>query len=133
MKFVHIADMHFDVPFTTLNKNELGNTRRLDQRKAFKKIIEYIKENKIPYLFISGDLYEHEYVKQSTIEYINNLFKEIEDTKIYIVPGNHDPILKNSYYSKFNWNKNVHIFSANVERISDNNLDIYGFGFDNFI
>ena len=132
MKFVHIADMHFDVPFTTLNKNELGNTRRLDQRKAFKKIIEYIKENKIPYLFISGDLYEHEYVKQSTIEYINNLFKEIEDTKIYIVPGNHDPILKNSYYSKFNWNKNVHIFSANVERISDNNLDIYGFGFDNF-
>ena len=68
MKFVHIADMHFDVPFTTLNKKELGNIRRLDQRKALKKIIDYIKQNNIPYLFISGDLYEHEYVKQSTIE-----------------------------------------------------------------
>ena len=54
MKFVHIADMHFDVPFTTLNKNELGNSRRLDQRKALKKIIEYIKENKIEYLFNTG-------------------------------------------------------------------------------
>ncbi len=132
MKFVHIADMHFDVPFTTLNKNELGNLRRLDQRKALKKIIEYIKENKIEYLFISGDLYEHEYVKQSTIEYINNLFSEIPNTKIYITPGNHDPYLQNSYYNKFNWNKNVHIFKSNIEKISENNVDIYGFGFDNF-
>lgn len=132
MKFIHIADMHFDVPFTTLNKKELGNIRRLDQRKALKKIIDYIKQNNIPYLFISGDLYEHEYVKQSTIEYINNLFKEIENTKIYIVPGNHDPLLKNSYYSKFNWNKNVHIFSSNIEKMSENEVDIYGFGFDNF-
>ncbi len=132
MKFVHIADMHFDVPFTTLNKNELGNSRRLDQRKALKKIIEYIKENKIEYLFISGDLYEHEYVKQSTIEYINNLFSEIPNTKIYITPGNHDPYLQNSYYNKFNWNKNVYIFKSNIEKISENNIDIYGFGFDNF-
>ena len=132
MKFVHIADMHFDVPFTTLNKNELGNSRRLDKRKELKKIIEYIKENKIEYLFISGDLYEHEYVKQSTIEYINNLFSEIPNTKIYITPGNHDPYLQNSYYNKFNWNKNVYIFKSNIEKISENNIDIYGFGFDNF-
>lgn len=132
MKFVHIADMHFDVPFTTLNKKELGNIRRLDQRKALKKVVDYIKQNNIQYLFIAGDLYEHEYVKQSTIEYINNLFKEIGNTKIYIIPGNHDPILKNSYYSKFKWNKNVHIFSANIEKIQEDEADIYGFGFDNF-
>ena len=30
MKFVHIADMHFDLPFTTLNKNDLGNEVRLE-------------------------------------------------------------------------------------------------------
>ena len=35
MKFVHIADMHFDVPFTTLSRNDLGNKRRLEQRKVF--------------------------------------------------------------------------------------------------
>ena len=132
MKFVHIADMHFDVPFTTLNKKELGNLRRIDQRNALKKIIEYIKENKIEFLFISGDLYEHEYVKQSTIEYINNQFKEISETKVYIVPGNHDPYLQNSYYNKFKWNENVHIFKSEIEKISEENIDIYGFGFDNF-
>ena len=101
MKFVHIADMHFDTSFTTLtNKANLGDVRRLDQRLAFNKIIEYIKENEIPYLFISGDFYEHEYIRLSTIEYINNLFTEIPDTQIFISPGNHDPYTKNSYYNQ---------------------------------
>ncbi len=46
MKFVHIADVHFDVPFSTISdRAELGQTRRLEQREAFKKVIEFIKEN----------------------------------------------------------------------------------------
>ena len=133
MKFVHIADMHFDSPFVNLSdKESLGDLRRLDQRKAFKKVIEYIKENKIKYLFISGDLYEQKYIKKSTIEYINNLFKEIPQTKIFISPGNHDPYLKNSYYYKFNWNENVKIFSSAIEKIELEEADIYGYGFDDF-
>ncbi len=133
MKFVHIADMHFDSPFVNLSdKDILGNLRRLEQRKVFKRVIEYIKENKIEYLFISGDLYEHKYIKQSTIEYINNLFKEISDTKIFISPGNHDPYLKNSYYNKFNWNENVTIFHSRIEKIEEENVNIYGYGFDDF-
>ena len=44
MKFVHIADMHFDTSFTQLSNSEnLGNLRRLEQKKVFKKVIEYIK------------------------------------------------------------------------------------------
>ena len=133
MKFVHIADMHFDSPFATLSdKGNLGEQRRIEQRRIFKKVIEYIKENEIQYLFISGDLYEHKYIRKSTIEYINNLFKEIENTKIFIAPGNHDPILKKSYYSNFLWNKNVYIFNSKIEKISTEDADIYGFGFDDF-
>lgn len=41
MKFIHIADMHFDTPFSLLSdRRDLGEIRRLDQRKAFKKMIE---------------------------------------------------------------------------------------------
>lgn len=133
MKFVHIADTHLDSVLMNLNRiNNLSNIRRLEQREAMKKVIEYIKENNIPYLFISGDLYEHEYIKQSTIEYINNLFKEIPETKIFISPGNHDPYLKNSYYNEFNWNSNVHIFSGDVEKIELDEIDIYGNAFTDF-
>lgn len=133
MKFVHIADLHFDSPFTSLNRiDNLSNIRRLEQRESLKKVIEYIKENNINYLFISGDLYEHEYVKPSTIEYINNLFKEIENTKIFITPGNHDPYLVNSYYSKYSWNSNVFIFDGNISKIECEECDIYGVGFEDF-
>lgn len=133
MKFVHIADMHFDTPFKMLSdRRDLGETRRLDQRKAFKKMIEYIKENKIPYLFIAGDLYDNEYIRESTISFINDCFKQITDTKIYIAPGNHDPYLKNSYYAKYNWNENVKIFTANVEKVENEDFILYGYGFEDF-
>lgn len=133
MKFVHIADTHFDMPFRMLSdRANLGEIRRLDQRKAFKKMIEYIKQNEIPYLFIAGDLYDHEYIRESTIEYINSLFKEIPNTKIYITPGNHDPYLKNSYYESYSWSENVKIFTRKVEKVENENCIIYGYGFDDF-
>ena len=133
MKFVHIADMHFDTPFIVLtNRADLGDVRRLDQRKAFKKIIEYIKQNRIENLFISGDLYDHEHIKQSTIEFINNLFKQIPETQIFITPGNHDPYLLNSFYNKYEWNENVNIFTPEISVIETENVDIYGCGFGDF-
>ena len=133
MKFVHIADVHFDAPFTSLvGKENLSDIRRLEQRKIFKKVITYIKENSIDYLFISGDLYENEYIKKSTITYINDLFKEIPDTKIFISPGNHDPYIKNSYYASFNFAKNVYIFKGNFECKECADCNIYGMGFTDF-
>lgn len=133
MRFIHIADMHFDTPFSFLGEKEnLGDIRRLEQRQVFQKVINYIKQEKIPYLFISGDLYDHNYVKKTTIEYINNLFKTIPGTKILIAPGNHDPFLKNSYYNNFEWNKNVYIFNSEIKCYELDEADIYGFGFDNF-
>ena len=132
MRFVHIADLHFDAPFRTLNQKELGDKRRLEQRNIFKKVIEYISENKILYLFICGDLYENEYIKQSTIDYINKLFEKVPDTKIFIVPGNHDPYINNSYYKQYSWSKNVYIFTSKLEKIQEEKIDIYGYGFDDF-
>ena len=133
MKFVHIADIHFDSPFINLSdKPGLGDIMRLEQRNAFKRIIEYIKQNNIPYLFISGDVYEQKYIRKSTIDYINNLFKEIPNTRIFISPGNHDPLISNSYYNQYDWSKNVKIFTSNGEKVETDKADIYGCGFDNF-
>ena len=133
MKFIHMADMHFDAPFTVLNtRSNLGEKRRLEQREVFKKVITYIKENNIEYLFIAGDLYEHEYIRETTIRYINSLFEEIPNTKIFISPGNHDPYLLNSMYKNFKWNNNVKIFNSDVEIVENEDVNIYGTGFNDF-
>lgn len=133
MKFIHMADMHFDTAFTSLeNRKNLGNQRRLEQREIFKQIIEIIKEENIPYLFIAGDLYENEYVRHTTIEYIKEQFAQIPNTKIFITPGNHDPYLKNSYYQTTNWPSNVYIFKGKMEKIELEETNIYGAGFTDF-
>lgn len=133
MKFVHMADMHWDSAFNFLShKSNLGDIRRMDQRKAFKKAIDYIKDNKIKYLFISGDLYEQKYIRESTIAYISNLFKEIPETKIYIAPGNHDPLIQNSYYKIYNWPSNVTIFGEKITKIEEDEFNLYGCGFEDF-
>ena len=133
MKFVHIADVHFDCTFSNLSiRKNLADSRRLEQRNVFKKVIDYIKENEVRLLFISGDLYENEYVKESTINYINKLFLEIPDTRIFISPGNHDPYLKNSYYAEFEFAPNVYIFKGNFECKELSDCNVYGMGFRDF-
>ena len=133
MKFIHVADIHFDIPFKTLSdRADLGVERRLEQRKAFKKMIDFAQENQVDCIFIAGDLYEQEYVKSTTIEYINSLFKEIPHIKIYITPGNHDPYIKNSYYNTYKFADNVKIFTSKFEKVETENYNVYGYGFDNF-
>ena len=133
MKIIHVSDVHFDIPFKRLSDREnLGKERRLEQREAFRSLIDFSKENNVDVILIAGDLFEQEYIRESTIEYLNNLFKEIPEKKIFITPGNHDPKLKNSYYTIYDWNENVHIFSEKLEVVHLNEADIYGYGFNNF-
>lgn len=135
MKFVHIADMHLDMPFRSLSNirgESFGEKRRLEQRQIMKEIVQYIKENNIPYFFIAGDLYEHELIRESTIRYVNELFNQIPQTSIFIAPGNHDPYLKNSFYNQYKWGNNVHIFGHKLEKIETEDANIYGFGFNDF-
>ena len=133
MKFVHIADVHLDTPFKTISdRADIGIERRLEQREALKKVINYIKENNIEYLFISGDLYDQEYIRESSISFLNDLFKEIPNTNIYIAPGNHDPYLKNSFYATYAWTDNVKIFTNTVEKVENDEVNIYGYGFNSF-
>ena len=57
MKFVHMADIHFDSPFVNLSdRDTLGDLKRLEQRSVFKKVIDYIKENNIE-LFLLLEIY----------------------------------------------------------------------------
>lgn len=133
MKFVHFADLHLDTKFDSLNSIKgMPEKRRLEQRRVLKEIIEYVEINDIDVLFISGDLYEQNYIRKSSIDFLNGLFKKIPSTKVFIAPGNHDPFIANSFYNTYKWNENVHIFKDEVEKIELEDADIYGYGFGDF-
>ena len=134
VKFLHCADIHLDAPFTSLSTEEgKSSERRQDVKLTFRRIIETAKSEKVDLLLISGDLYEHHYVRKSTICFVNDCFNEIPEIKVIIVSGNHDPNTANSYYRNFNWADNVYILTEenSFVRFEDIDTVVYGIGFDN--
>jgi len=121
------------MPYVALNNNkDLSKKRKLEQKYILKKVITYIKESNVELLFISGDLFEQSTVQIDTINYIISLFREIPNVKIYITPGNHDPLIKNSPYNTFEFPDNVFIFSNELGIDKYKELTIYGLGFNNY-
>lgn len=134
MKFIHFSDCHFDAPFVELGR--LGNNvniRRSEILQTFKDALDLAKTNSVDAVFISGDIFEHQYVNESTINYINNEFSKIPQIMIFISPGDHDPIIKNSYYSTYSWSPNVHIFNY-FEKVymPKVNTNVFGVGFNDY-
>ncbi len=133
MKFVHIADLHLDTPLISLKNNrELIKKRRLEQRQIFKEVIKFVKEEKVEFLFISGDVFEQKFVERNTVEYIIDNLSLIPQTKIFIAPGNHDPYIKNSPYRTYKWPQNVVIFDGQIKKHSFDDIDVYGYGFEDY-
>lgn len=134
VSFIHCADIHLDAPFSALGKDNLSTERRKDLKKVFGKIIDLVIEKDVDFLLISGDLYEHEYAARSTIAWINGMFRNLGSKQVIIIPGNHDPCVKNSWYRSYKWSDNVHILTTENPEYFDENLNVYfyGIGFDTF-
>lgn len=133
MKFIHLADVHLDMPFTSLKNNkDLVKRRRIEQKFIFRKAIDLVKEEQAKALFIAGDLFEDKFVEEDTILYIISCLTEISDVKVYITPGNHDPLIKSSPYNTYDWPENVFIFGSEVGMDTFDDINIYGIGFDDF-
>ena len=82
MKFIHMADMHFDAPFVTLaGKGNLATERRLEQRNVMKQIVEYIKQNNIPYLYLSD-------AAPNGSGFVNYLYENFDEILNEILEGN---------------------------------------------
>ena len=127
IKFIHCADIHFDAPFSSLGSSfSKSSIRRDDLKSVFEALVERAYKEQVDFLFISGDLYEHSYVRKSSIIFINECFRKIKNTKIVMIPGNHDPWVKGAYYRSFNWAQNVYILREDKPFIKFNifNKDI---------
>ncbi len=129
--FFHCADLHLDTPFKTLaSKPGLPVQRRNEILKALERLIKKAKTEKPNYLFIAGDLFEHEYTGLRTVSAVNGLFASIPETNVIMIAGNHDPEAANSHYKTYKWNSNVYFIGGDVKSIyfEDTNTEVFGLG-----
>lgn len=79
-------------------------------------------------LFCGGDLYEHEYFRPDTAEFLKATFAELAPIPVYIAPGNHDWYGPQSLYAQVDWSENVHVFREAVFRGVELNNGVWLWG-----
>ncbi len=133
LKFIHCADLHLDAPFREIGSGTYADTRRKDIRDAFSNILDKVKSEKADMLLISGDLYEHKTVGRGTLEWLYMVLSQA-NIPVLIIPGNHDPYLKNSWYRNWEWPRNVRILSSENPNIilEELSANVFGIGFSSF-
>lgn len=131
IKILHTADIHFDTPFSGMTPKESLKSKE-ELKQVFEKIIKITLEKEIDILLISGDIFDNLSVNKTTLYFIKNCFESISKVKVFISPGNHDPINEKSFYSIVEWPENVHIFKGSMENIILKDLEtvVWGAGFN---
>ena len=114
MKFMHMADCHIgQIPEAD---RPYSKDRAYDIKDTFANAIKYCGENKIDLLLIAGDLFNRQPLI-SDLNEINELFKTIPDTVIFIVAGENDCIRDTSSIPGYNFSDNVHFCFNDVPKI----------------
>lgn len=127
---LHMADMHLAWPFA--GDGPRAGVRREELKAVFTSMIDLAIEQQVQILLIAGDLFEHAHAGRGLIKFIDDQFRRIAGVHVFISPGNHDPLLPDSYYRSYPWAPNVYIFGPTAERVDlpDMPVSVYGWGFD---
>lgn len=138
LKIVHTADVHAGRPLCFELEEERRYIRRREVETALWRIVDFVKEENAQILLIAGDVFEHLYARPSWVKDLALLFSTIPETRVFIAPGNHDPLLPDSLYFSVDWPDNVTIFdSAGIGRVSFEangiEVDVYGLGWAAFV
>ncbi|MCO1602473.1 metallophosphoesterase family protein [Desulfosporosinus nitroreducens] len=129
LRFLQCAGFRFDSPFWD-GPESWTTFRNQDLWQSFQTLIALCQSEKIEFLFLTGDLFEQEYVRKETVERVAKSLAKLEGTRVFITPGRRDPLIISSAYRLTVWPSNVHIFSSGVTsvRIPSHNVTVYGAG-----
>lgn len=128
---LHCADIHLDPVFAACTP-EQASARRDELRSAFCALLEYAKSSRTDLILIAGDLFEQEFVTPALMELLCREFAAIPDCRIFISPGNHDPLSASSAYAKTEFPPNVFLFrsaQASCFDLDDLRVHVYGYAF----
>lgn len=121
-KILHTGDLHLCSPM--LNMGQMANNRKSELLETFSNIIKLVKEENVDALIIAGDMFENSNPDFETLKFVSKEFESISNIKVFIVLGNHD------YALEYTFPDNVYVFKNYIEKISIENVDVYGVSFD---
>jgi hypothetical protein len=128
-RILHLADLHLDRAFAGMGcLGDLARRRRLGLRDALRRAGDTALAQGCAAVTIGGDLYEHERADLETGRFLAETFAAWQPMRVFLAPGNHDPLLPDSLYARVEWPQNVHVFrSTSLEPVPlDEGLTLWG-------
>ncbi len=129
MRFIHTADLHLGMKYSSEYPENVRQKLKEDEKTLLLKILSLAEENNISRILICGDLFDTHKPDKEIRDFVISEFGKFNG-KIYIIPGNHDFDGPDSVYTVCGFSENVHIFGSEIDMIEEEELCIYGFGFN---
>ncbi len=130
MKFIHLADVHLGAE--PESGTPLGPIRKAEIWDAFRDVIEACEKEKIDLLLIPGDLCHGQPLLRDVKE-IDGLFRRLTHTKVVMIAGNHDCLLKTSHYYDVDFPEHVSFlmdFYGDSVFLPELNVQVHGLSYD---
>jgi hypothetical protein len=104
--------------------------RNQDLWQTFEEVLTLCRTEKADFLFLVGNLFEQEYARKETVERVARSLAGLEGTRVFVTPGEKDPLVLTSAYRLATWPANVHIFAGGISQIEipSPEITIYGAG-----
>lgn len=130
LKLIHFADLHLNAPLSSRVGWETANKLRENKFKVLDRIIALAEEKQADMILIAGDLFEDSFTDENTFRFLEDRFSRTK-VMVFIACGNHDCLSKSRFYDIASTWKNVHVFGAEMEKVSlpKWNCDVYGQSF----
>jgi DNA repair exonuclease SbcCD nuclease subunit len=110
MKFVHTAD--WQVGMKAEGLGPAAARVRAERLAAGRRVVEAAVTHGADFLIVAGDLFEDNGVERILIQKTADILARF-DGPVYIIPGNHDPVIPGSVWEHPAWNSanNLHILT----------------------
>ena len=112
VKFLHTADWHLGIKYKQLG--DKANEARDIRLKSVQRLLDCAKNNNVDFVLVAGDLFDGNHVNRNLVDAVSKMFMELSPIPVYVLPGNHDPLTRDSLFNETVWESlnNVTIFRS---------------------
>src|SRR5258708_8172753 len=100
MKFLHTAD--WEIGMKVVHVGSVGQRVRDERLAAARRVVQAAKNANAEFILMAGDTFEDNGVDRGLIQKVADILTEF-DGLVYVVPGNHDPLVPGSVWEHPAW------------------------------
>jgi hypothetical protein len=113
MKFLHTADWQIGMRAAMLGHK--GERVRIARLESARRVIALARTEAVDFILTAGDTFENNGIERIKVREVAKILGSAH-CPVYMIPGNHDPIIPGSVWEELTWGEyaNIHLLSEPV-------------------